>query len=74
MHTGWEESHWNDWATYYLSKGLRGERPPAEIIQLQTWWDELTRSTDPQRVTTLGKNILRSTAENLWTIGTVGLA
>ncbi|HIG59936.1 MAG TPA: hypothetical protein EYQ22_03495 [Gammaproteobacteria bacterium] len=74
MHTGWEESHWNDWATYYLSKGLRGERPPAEIIQLQTWWDELTRSTDPQRVTTLGKKILRSTAENLWTIGTVGLA
>jgi peptide/nickel transport system substrate-binding protein len=74
MHIGWEESHWNDWATYYLSQGLRGEKPPADIIQLQTWWHELARSTDPERVTELGKKILRSTAENLWTIGMIGLA
>jgi hypothetical protein len=29
---------------------------------------------DQQRRIVLGKNILRSTAENLWTIGTIGLA
>jgi len=74
MHMGWEESHWNEWATYYLSEGLRGEKPPTEIIQLQTWWHELARSTDPNRVTALGKKILRSSAENLWTIGMIGLA
>lgn len=74
MHTGWEESHWNDWASYYLSRGVRGEKPPPEIQQLIDWWKELTRSSDPARVTQLGKNILASTADNVWTIGTIGLA
>jgi len=74
MRIGWEESHWNEWSTYYLSQGVRGEKPPEEILKLQNWWHELTRSTDDARVIELGKNILRSTAENLWTIGTVGLA
>ena len=74
MHIGWEEAHWNSWSIYYLSGGARGEQPPAEIIQLQDWWQELTRSAEPARVTELGRNILRSSAENVWTIGTVGLA
>lgn len=74
MRIGWEESHWNEWSTYHLSEGERGERPPREIRDLQRWWVELTRSSDPERVTQLGKLILASTADNLWTIGTVGLA
>jgi peptide/nickel transport system substrate-binding protein len=74
MHIGWEESHWNDWSIWHLSEGTRGEEPPPAIKQLQTWWVEMFQSTDQARVTELGKLILQSNAENVWTIGTVGLA
>ena len=74
MHLGWEESHWNDWSRYYLSDGKQGERPPPKILQLQDWWREMIATTDGERVTELGKLILKSTADNLWTIGIIGLA
>ena len=74
MRIAWEESHWNAWSRWFLSGGAQGEQPPPEIEILQTWWREMTETTDQARVTELGKNILRSTAENLWTIGTIGLA
>ena len=74
MHLGWEESHWNDWSRYYLSDGKQGERPPPEVLQLQDWWREMVATTDDARVIELGKLILKSTADNLWTIGVIGLA
>lgn len=74
MHRGWEECHWTPWATWYLSSGEQGETPPAEIRQLIDWWVEMTTSTDEVRRVELGKAILRSQADNVWTIGTLGLA
>ena len=74
MRTGWEQALWNDWANWHLTQGRRGEEPPPEIMNLINWWTELIRSTDQERITELGKLILQSTAENLWSIGTVGLA
>jgi len=73
MHLGWEEAHWNLWVTWFLSDGEEGERPPDEIIQLREWWDEMIITPDPARRIELGKKILRSNAENLWSIGTVCL-
>ena len=74
MHKGWEECHWVQWADYYLSDGQRGERPPADIQQLIDWWTEMTTTLDLERRVWLGRQILRSQAENLWAIGTLGLA
>lgn len=74
MHTGWEEAHWNLWVTWFFSKGERGEKPPQEIIELRQWWDEMVVTPDKSRRIELGKKILRSNAENLWSIGTIGLA
>lgn len=51
-----------------------GEAPPPAIAQLMDWADELSTTTDPARCLEAGKNLLRSNAENLWNIGTVGLA
>ncbi|MDJ0881485.1 MAG: ABC transporter substrate-binding protein [Gammaproteobacteria bacterium] len=73
MHLGWEEAHWNLWVTWFRSDGEEGEQPPDEIIQLREWWDEMILTPNPARRIELGKNILRSNAENLWSIGTVGL-
>jgi peptide/nickel transport system substrate-binding protein len=74
MHSNWEECHWTLWSDWYLSDGRTGEEPPEEIRRLIRWWDEMRTSMDEQRRIELGKRILRSQAENLWTIGTVGLA
>ena len=65
---------WSEWSRWYLTGGKQGDRPPAEIIRLQNLADELTTTLDPQRRVQLGKQILAANAENLWTIGTVGLA
>lgn len=65
---------WSEWSRWYLTGGSLGEEPPPEIRQLQLWADELATTMDPERRVQLGKRILAANAENVWTIGTVGLA
>ena len=74
MHINWEGSKWNDWVRFYQSRGRLGEQPPPQIEQLQVWWDEMRTTADLGERIRIGKQILRSTAENLWSLGTVGLA
>ncbi|MEM8497998.1 MAG: ABC transporter substrate-binding protein [Pseudomonadota bacterium] len=67
-------SMWNQWSLWYMSNGHQGEKPPAEIRDLQAWADQLATSMDPAQRVRLGKKILGSNADNVWTIGTIGLA
>ena len=76
---GWDRCMWNEWARFYETQDRPpeqrlGEQPPPIVLQLQAWADELRTTTDAQRRLEVGKNLLRTGAENLWTIGTVGLA
>ena len=76
---GWDRCMWNKWARFYETQHRPpeqrlGEQPPPIVLQLQAWADELRTTTDPRRRLAVGKNLLRAGAENLWTIGTVGLA
>ncbi|MCI5212529.1 MAG: hypothetical protein D3910_27930 [Candidatus Electrothrix sp. ATG2] len=73
MHIGWEECHWNEWARYYLTNGKLGEKPKKEIRKLHAWWITMQTKVDEAQQIDMGKKILRSNAENLWTVGTVGL-
>lgn len=41
---------------------------------LHRWWEQMLEEPDKEKRIELGKNVLRSQAENLWTIGTVGQA
>ena len=54
--------------------GRIGEEPPAIIKDLQYWTDELRTSTNPARRLEAGHHLLQVGADNLWTLGTVGLA
>ncbi len=58
------------WAQWYETGGAEGEEPPDDIKQLFEWWEKWQETLDVE----WGKNILRSQAENLWTIGVVGMA
>ena len=77
--TGWEMCMWNDWARFFLTADRPaaerlGVAPPPDILRLQRWAGEIRTTTDLARRIELGKNLLRANAENVWTIGTVGLA
>lgn len=72
--TGWDRSMWNDWARYYQTDGRLGEEPPPIMKQLQRWTDEMRMTMDDRRRLEIGQKILRVGADNLWVIGTVGLA
>ncbi|MYA37079.1 MAG: ABC transporter substrate-binding protein [Gammaproteobacteria bacterium] len=65
---------WSEWSRWYLTGGDLGEEPPPDIRRLQLWADELATTMDSERRVELGKRILAANAENVWTIGTVGLA
>ncbi|NPV80310.1 MAG: ABC transporter substrate-binding protein [Firmicutes bacterium] len=74
MSWGWENSWCPLWAQWYVSGGKAGEEPPQEMKRLISLWEKMQSVMDDQERIKLGKEILRSQAENLWTIGTVGLA
>ncbi|MQY69919.1 MAG: ABC transporter substrate-binding protein [Firmicutes bacterium] len=71
----WAEWTWGRlWGIWYRSGGKDGEEPPAEIKRLFNLWEKMKVAIDEKERIRLGKEILASQAENLWTIGTVGLA
>lgn len=72
--TGWENSWCPLWAQWYASKGKSGEEPPKEAKRLLDLWEKMLSTTIESQRIKLGQEILKSHAENLWTIGTVGLA
>jgi peptide/nickel transport system substrate-binding protein len=63
-----DESTWAPlWAKWYWTKGKEGEAPPPEIKELYDWIDKYAETDDLQYV----DKLLKSQAENVWTIGTV---
>lgn len=69
------ETRWGSkWGKYVMSKGKAGEEPPEEVLKVQRLWEAQKTTLDEEERILLGKQILASQAENLWTIGTVGLA
>lgn len=72
--TNWAEGNFGPlWVEWYLSDGQTGERPPEELIRVTKQFEKMLITQDQEEMIRLGKDILRSNAENLWTIGTVGL-
>ncbi len=69
---GWERTLWPAWSRWFQTDGDAGEEPPAEIKKLNGWWNEMLTEPDDEKRIKLGKKILSSQAENLWTIATVG--
>ena len=74
VYNGWDNTMWNDWVRHYHTDGRLGTPPPRELREVQHWADELRTSVDPAVRIAAGKRILKGAAENVWTLGTVGLA
>jgi len=71
MSPGWENAWCTEWALWCTSKGKEGEEPPEKVKKSYEWWQKMCTTMDKEERIRLGKKILASQAENLWTIGTV---
>jgi len=74
MNWGWEWSWEALWGNWYQTNGKEGEEPPQQMKDLLTTWEKMKATLDENERTALGKEILKAQSENLWCIGTVGLA
>ncbi len=70
--SGWEGHQWPLWADYWNSGGELGEEPRPEVAEMYEWFLEFLQATEEERQIELAQKILRSNAENLWIIGTIG--
>ena len=59
---------------WYQTGGKGGEEPKGDLKRAILLYDEAIKTTNPAKRLTLAKEIIRLHSENLWTIGTVGLA
>jgi peptide/nickel transport system substrate-binding protein len=60
-------------AKWYMTGGAEGMEPTAEFKAAMDLYDEYKQTTDPVRQVDIGKEIVRISTENVWTIGTVGM-
>lgn len=68
----WECTKWPEWARWFNTNHAQGEEPPDNIKELRGWWDQILVEPDPAVRDELADRIVRSQAENLWNIGTIG--
>jgi peptide/nickel transport system substrate-binding protein len=61
------------WVQWALTDGKEGEKPPADLIRMTDNWKKLLVSADEQEILRLGREIFRWNAENILTIGMVGM-
>lgn len=63
-----------EYSTWYTTRGEAGIEPPAEMKEIMALYDEYLVATDFDARHEIGKKIVRMSAENIWSIGTVGVA
>ncbi len=59
---------------WYKSLGEQGEEPTDAFKEAMALYDEYRATVDAERQVEIGKELVRLSSENLWTIGTVGMA
>lgn len=69
----WGSSWEPGWGQWYVTDGAEGVEPPPEAKLQLDRWEALKTAVDIDEQIEYGRQILRSQADNLWTIGTVGL-
>jgi peptide/nickel transport system substrate-binding protein len=61
------------WVQWYLTKGEKGEKPPQDLLDQTHNWEKILTTVDQTEMVRLGHEIFRWNAENVLTIGLVGL-
>jgi peptide/nickel transport system substrate-binding protein len=59
---------------WYKSAGAQGEEPTPEFQAAMDLYDQYRTSVDADEQLEIGKQLVRMSTENMWTIGTIGMA
>ena len=62
------------YAQWYETGGKLGEKPSGDILKAGQLYDKYKTTTDESERLRLGKELVKLSAENVWSIGTVGLS
>lgn len=62
------------WSQWFFSAGDEGERPPEPYLQYFEMAKEMTTTLDEDRRTEIAKTLWEAQADQIWHIGTVGMA
>ena len=60
------------WATWFETKGEKGEEPPKEMQETVAAWRKAKAAGTPEALVEGCKAVVKANAEGAWTIGTVG--
>jgi len=63
-----------EWGLWKTSRGEEGIEPPAEVKKLYELGDQFLAAETEEEKIALGQQIWQSQADNVWMIGTVGMA
>lgn len=63
-----------EWGEWFYTAGQEGMEPPEDIKALYELGKAFQKEADPEKKLEMGKEIWQMQAENLWFIGTVGMA
>jgi len=58
---------------WYKSEGKLGKEPPAYFKEIMALYDQYKVTVDPDKQKEIGKKLIRTHAENVFVIGTVGM-
>lgn len=61
------------YGVWYKTGGAQGVEPTDEFKAAMALYDEYKITIDPARQVEIGKELVRMSTENLWTLGTVGM-
>ncbi len=66
-----ETETWRQWGLWYESNHQKGKEPPAEIKEIQQWYDIARTTPKDSERDEYAKKIIDRHAENIYLIGTV---
>jgi len=59
---------------WYSTGGKSGKKPTGDVLKAIQLWETFKITVEPEKRLALGKELIKLSTENLWSIGTVGLA
>jgi len=59
--------------TYYKTAGAKGTKPTGKLAEAQALFDQFKATIDPAKQLEIGKQLVKMSVEEVWTLQTVGM-
>jgi len=62
-----------DYGIYYKTAGAKGIKPTGKLAEAQALFDQFKATVDPAKQLEIGKQLIKMSVEEVWTLQTVGM-